>query len=137
MPLPYGSPISIDSAKKIAAAALDEARRNDWTMAVAVVDPAGMMVYFERMDDTQSGSVAVCQEKAASAALFKRPTKEFQDMLAGGGAGMRVLRIKRAIPVEGGLPVVIREQIVGAIGVSGGTSAQDGQCAKVGIDALS
>ncbi len=79
----------------------------------------------------------VCQDKARSAARFKRPTKAFQDMLAAGGEGLRVLRIKGAVPVDGGLPIMMGGKIVGAVGLSGGTSAQDGQCAKAGVDAVS
>ena len=135
--MPYGPSINIETAKKAAAAALAEVRKNNWTMAVAVVDPAGDLVYFEKMDDTQVASVVVCQEKARSSARFMRPTKAFQDMLASGGEGVRVLRIKGAVPVEGGLPITIGGKVVGAIGLSGGTSAQDGQCAKAGVDAVS
>jgi uncharacterized protein GlcG (DUF336 family) len=133
-PQPYG-PITLEAAKKVAAPALAEASRNNWAMAVAVVDGAGDLVYFEKMDATQSGSVAVAIDKARSAALFKRPTKAFQDMLATGGEGWRVLGLKGAVPVEGGVPIVIDGKIVGAIGVSGGTSPQDGQCARAGADA--
>ena len=133
-PRPYGAPIALDAAKKIAAPALAEAARNNWAMAVAVVDGAGDLVYFEKMDATQAGSVAVAIDKARSAARFKRPTKAFQDMLAAGGDGWRVLGLQGAVPVEGGIPIVIEGKIVGAIGVSGGTSPQDGQCAKAGVD---
>jgi uncharacterized protein GlcG (DUF336 family) len=132
----YGPAIKLETAKKAAAAAMAEVRRNAWTMAVAVVDTAGDLVYFEKMDDTQVASVLVCQDKARSAARFKRSTKVFQDMLTSGGEGLRVLRIKGAVPVEGGLPITIEGKIVGAIGLSGGTSAQDGQCAKAGVDAV-
>src|SRR5437016_5249380 len=105
-------------------------------MAIAVVDPAGTLVYYEKADNTQLGSALVAIDKARSAALFKRPTKAFQDALAAGGAGLRILRLEGAVPVEGGIPLVIDGKIVGAIGVSGGTSAQDHQCAKAGADAL-
>ncbi len=132
----YGSAIRLESAKRAAAAALVEARANNWTMAVAVVDTAGDLVYFEKMDETQTGSVTVAQAKARSAARFKRPTKAFQDSLTATPDGLRILGIEGAVPVEGGVPIVIGEKIVGAIGVSGGTSPQDGQCAKAGIDAL-
>jgi glc operon protein GlcG len=135
-PQPYGAPLALEVAKKVAAPALAEASRNNWAMAVAVVDGAGDLVYFERMDATQAGSVAVAIDKARSAARFKRPTKAFQDMLAGGGDGLRVFRIKGAVPVEGGIPIVIDGKIVGAIGLSGGTSPQDGQCARAGLEAL-
>src|SRR5260370_14639706 len=118
----YGAAIRIETAKKAAAAALSEARRNNWTMAVAVVDPGGHLVYFERMDDTQAGSATVAQDKARSAALFKRPTKAFQDTLAAGGDGFRRLGIRRAVPAAGGLPLIVVGPIAGGIGVSGGVS---------------
>ena len=133
---PYGAPIGADDAKKAAAAALAEARSNNWAMAVAVVDPGGHLVYFEKMDGTQNGSIAVAIGKARSAALFMRPTKAFQDMVAGGGDGLRMLRLEGAIPIEGGVPLVMGGRIVGAIGLSGGASPQDGQCARAGADAL-
>jgi glc operon protein GlcG len=136
LPHPYGLPITLDNAKTAAAPALAEARKNNWMMAVAVVDPAGNLVYFEKMDGTQAGSVAVAIAKARSAALFKRSTKTFQDTLASGGEGLRVLRLENAVPVEGGLPLVMDGKVVGAIGLSGGTSAQDGQCAQAGANVL-
>ena len=132
----YGSSITIDQAKRAAAAAVAEARKNNWAMAVAIVDTAGMLVYFEKMDDTQTGSVAVAQAKGRSAALFKRSTKVFQDRLASGGDGLLVLRLEVPVPVEGGLLLVIDGKIVGAIGVSGGTSPQDGQCGQRAVDLL-
>src|SRR5579864_3037695 len=132
MPDPYGPPIRLELARKAATAALAEARHHGWTMAAAIVDPAGTLVYFEKMDDTQNGSAAVAIDKARSAALFKRPTKAFQDGLAGGG--VRFLAIRGAVPVEGGLPLVVNGEIVGAIGVSGGASDQDGVCAAAGTD---
>jgi glc operon protein GlcG len=132
----YGPSITIELAKKAAAAALDVARANNWSMAVAIVDTAGLLVYFEKMDDTQLGSVRVSQTKAQSATWFKRPTKALQDALAAGGDGMRVLALEGAVPVEGGIPLAAGGQIVGAIGVSGGTSAQDGECAQAGVDVI-
>ena len=137
MPNPYGMPVAGENAKKIAAAALAEARKNNWTMAAAIVDPAGDLVYFEKLDGTQAASVNIAVDKARSAARFKRPTKALQDVLAAGGEGLRLLTLQGAVPVEGGLPLLIDGKIVGAIGVSGGTSAQDGQCAKAGVDAVS
>ena len=134
MPNPYGLAISLENAKKAAAPALAEARKNTWNMAVAIVDIAGNLVYFEKMDATQTASVNVAIEKARSAALFKRPTKALQDTLAAGGDGLRVLRLEGAVPAEGGIPLLMDGKIVGAIGVSGGTSQQDGQCAKAGAD---
>ncbi len=136
MPNPYGLSITLENAKKAAMPALAEATKNNWSMAVAVVDPAGNLVYYEKMDNTQLGSANVAIDKARSAALFKRPTKAFQDALAAGGDGLRILRLQGATPVEGGIPLVSDGKIVGAIGVSGGTSAQDGQCAKAGADAF-
>ncbi|MBI3714385.1 MAG: heme-binding protein [Betaproteobacteria bacterium] len=136
MPNQYGAPINLETARKLATAALAEAKKNNWTMAVAVSDINGALVYFEKMDGTQTGSVDVSQGKARSAALFKRPTKVFQDVVAGGGEGLRILALQGAVPIEGGLPILIGDKIVGAIGLSGGTSAQDGLCAKAGLDAL-
>ena len=132
----YGTPITADTAKKVAAPALAEARKNQWLVAVAIVDPSGDLVYFEKMDDTQVGSVEVAISKARSAARFKRPTKAFQDALAAGGEGLRILALNGAIPVDGGVPLVVGGKIVGAIGVSGGTSAQDGQVAAAGVAVL-
>jgi glc operon protein GlcG len=132
----YGTSITADAAKKVAAPAIAEARKNNWSMAIAIVDIAGELVYFERMDDTQIGSVDVAISKARSAARFKRPTKAFQDALAAGGEGLRILALDGAIPVDGGLPLVVGGKIVGAIGASGGTSAQDGQAAAAGVAAL-
>ena len=136
MPNPYGFSISLENAKKAAMPALAEATKNNWSMAVAVVDPAGNLVYYEKMDNTQLGSANVAIDKARSAALFKRPTKAFQDALAAGGEGLRILRLQGATPVEGGIPLVSEGKIVGAVGVSGATSAQDGQCAKAAADAF-
>jgi len=133
---PYGAPIGLEDAKKAAAAALAEARKNNWTMAVAVTDIGGDLVYFEKMDGTQTGSVKVAIGKARSAALFKRPSKVFQDIVAGGGSGLRILGLEGAVPIEGGVPLVMEGKIVGAIGLSGATSEQDGQCARAGADAL-
>src|SRR5258705_11562035 len=99
----YGTPVGVDMAKKVAAAAVAEARKNNFTMAIAVVDTAGNLVYFEKMDGTQTGSVNVSIEKARSAVLFKRPTKAFQDIVAQGGAGLRMLALPGPFPGEGGI----------------------------------
>src|ERR1035438_2889081 len=136
MPNPYGLSISVEDAKKAAALSLAEARKNNWTVAVAVVDPSGNLVYYEKMENTQLGSANISIDKARSAALFKRPTKAFQDALAAGGEGLRILRLQGVTPVEGGFPLVLDGKIVGGIGVSGATSAQDAQCAKAGADAF-
>jgi len=136
MPNPYGPAITLEDAKKAAAPALAEAARNHWTIAIAIVDPSGDLVYFEKMDNTQLAGSTVAIEKARSAARFKRPTKAFQDAVAAGGDGLRVLALDGAVPPEGGIPLVMDGKIVGAIGASGGTSAQDAQCAKAGADLL-
>jgi glc operon protein GlcG len=133
---PYGAPISVDDAKRAAAPAIAEAKRNHWTIAVAVVDPSGTLVYYEKMDNTQTASANVAIDKARSAALFKRPTKALQEALATGGEGLRVLALQGAVPVEGGFPIVMDGKIVGAIGASGAASSQDAQCAKAGADSL-
>ena len=135
-PSPYGANVSLENAKKVAAPALAEAEKNHWNMAVAIVDTSGNLVYYEKMDNTQIGSANVAIEKARTAALFKRPTKAFQDVLASGGDGLRTLSLKGVTAIEGGIPLVMDGKIVGAIGVSGATSAQDAQCAKVGADVL-
>src|SRR4030095_3015681 len=132
----YGPTITADQAKSVAAAAVAEARKNQWTMAVAVVDPAGDLVYFEKMDNTQVGSIDVAIAKARSSARFKRPTKAFQDALAAGGEGWRLLTLEGAVAVEGGLPLVVGGKIVGAIGASGGSAPQDGQTAAAGAGTL-
>jgi len=132
LPNPYGPPISVEAAKKAAAAALAEAVKNHWNMAVAVVDPNGTLIYYEKMDNTQIGSANVSINKARSAALYKRPSKAFQDALASGGAGIRVMALEGAVPVEGGVPLLSEGKIIGAIGVSGDSSDHDGICANAG-----
>ncbi len=132
MPNPYGAPITLEEAKKAAAAALAEAAKNKWTMVAVIVDPSGNLIYYEKMDNTQLASANVAIDKARTAALYKRPTKALQDALAAGGAGLRILRFQGATPVEGGIPLVADGKIIGAIGVSGDTSEHDNQCAGVG-----
>ena len=136
MPNPYETAISLENAKKAAAPALAEAAKNNWRVAVAIVGPAGTLIYYEKMDNTQLGSAEVAIDKARTAALFKRPTKAFQDALAAGGEGLRILTLKGVVAAEGGIPLVMDGKIVGAIGVSGATSAQDAQCAKAGADTI-
>jgi glc operon protein GlcG len=136
MPNAYGPPINLDTAKKVAASAIAEARKNNFTMAVAILDIGGELVYFEKMDGTQTGSVRVAIGKGRSAALYKRPTKAWQDVVAGGGAGLRILGLEGAVPIEGGLPLLVDGKIIGAIGVSGGSSDQDGVVATAGAGAL-
>lgn len=133
---PYGPSITLVQAKRVADAALAPARANQWTLVIAIVDPGGFLVYLEKMDETQVGSVAIAEAKARSAAIFKRPTKMFQDRLARGGDGLLVLRLQGAIPVEGGLPIIVDGKLIGALGVSGGSSAEDEVCAEAGAEAL-
>jgi glc operon protein GlcG len=132
---PYGVSISIESAKSAAAAAVVEAKKNKLNMAIAIVDTGGYLVYFEKMQDTQTGSVQLAIEKAQTSALFRRPSKVFQDGVAAGGEGLRLLRLTGTIPIEGGLPIIQDGKIVGAIGISGGSGAQDQQVAVAGAAA--
>lgn len=132
----YGSNITLDHAKKVGAAAEAEARKNNWPVCIAVVDNAGHLVFYTRIDNTQTASVMICQDKAVSAAIFRRPTKAFGDRVAAGGAGVGVLNLRGAAMAEGGLPIYMDGKIVGAVGVSGVTAEQDGQVAKAGADAL-
>ena len=133
--IPYGLSISTESAKNVAAASIAEARKNNWKMAIAIVDTGGYLVYFEKMQDTQTGSVELAIEKARTAALFRRPTKVFQDGVAAGGEGLRLLRLTGAIPIDGGVPIIGDGKIIGAVGISGGSGEQDGQVAKAGASA--
>jgi uncharacterized protein GlcG (DUF336 family) len=131
----YGPNVTLDQAKKAIAAGVAEAKKNNWPVAIAVVDTAGMLVAYERLDGTQTGSVQVSQDKAVSAAMFRRPTKAFQDVVAGGGAGLRILTLRGASAVEGGLPLIVDGKVIGGIGVSGVNADQDGMVAKAGADA--
>jgi glc operon protein GlcG len=134
-PPPYGAPISLDDAKKAAAAAVAEVGKvGSLPDAIAIVDPSGFLIYFERMENTQLGSVEFAIDKARSAALFRRPSKAFEDILAGGR--MAIMAVRGAVPIEGGVPIVSGGKLIGAIGASGGTSQQDGQVAKAGADAI-
>jgi uncharacterized protein GlcG (DUF336 family) len=131
-PNPYGPSIGLDAARKASDAAVAEGRKNGWTLAVAVVDTAGTLVFYQKVDQTQTGSAQVSVEKARTAALFRRPTKAFEDAVNAGK--VNVLGLPGAVPLEGGLPIVVDGRIVGAIGVSGATSAQDGICARAGAE---
>jgi uncharacterized protein GlcG (DUF336 family) len=135
-PVPYGLSVTTESAKTAAAASIAEAQKNNWKRAIAVVDTGGYLVYFEKMQDTQTGSVELAIEKARTAALFRRPTKVFEDGVAAGGEGLRLLRLTGAIPIDGGVPIIVDGKLIGAVGVSGGTGAQDGQVAKAGANAV-
>jgi glc operon protein GlcG len=132
--LPQKPELTLEAAKSIAVAAETEATKNNWSVVIAVVDDGGHLVYLQRLDGTQLGSVAVAQEKARTAALFRRPTKEFADRLAGGAT--QLLSLPGMVAIEGGVPLVISGEVVGAVGVSGGTPAQDGQVAQAGASAM-
>jgi len=126
--------LTLDGAKKVAAAAEAEAKKNNWNMVIAVVDDGGNLIYLQRIDGTQTGSIDVAIQKARTAQAFKRPTKVFEDAIAGGRNAL--LALHGALPLEGGVPIVVGGQLVGAIGVSGAKSTEDGQVAKAGADAL-
>lgn len=125
--------LTLAAAKQIAAAAETEAVNNKWNVVIAILDEGGHLLYLQRADETQIGSVDVAIQKARSAVQFKRPTKAFEDALTGGRQA--ILRLPGAMPVEGGLPIVVDGRIIGAIGVSGVQSNQDGIIAKAGADA--
>lgn len=135
-PAPYGETINIEMAKKAAAAAEAEAKKNNWTMCITVVAPSGDLVYFERMDNCAYASIRISQAKAAAAATYRRPTKSFEERVAAGGGGLSVLTLGGAIASEGGIPIVVGGKIIGAMGCSGGASAQDGQTCQAGVNAL-
>ena len=132
----YGPSVTLDQAKRAIAAGQAEARKNSWPVAIAVFDTSGNLVAFEKMDDTQTASVEVAQDKGRSAVIFRRPTKVFEDLVAGAGAGTRILGLRGASPVEEGVPIMAGGKVIGGIGVSGVTSQQDGVVAKAGADAL-
>jgi len=136
LPLPYGPPISLATAKQIMAAAEREALANQWPMAIAIVDSTGHLVLFQRLDQTQLGSMTVSVAKAMTAINFRRPTKVFEDAMAAGGAGLRLSTMPGVTALEGGTPIVVNGQVIGAIGVSGMLSSQDAQVAAAGLAAL-
>jgi glc operon protein GlcG len=136
-PVPvYGANVTLEQARKTLVAAIAEADKQKLPMAVAIVDNAGQLVAFERMNNTQTASTVIAQQKAVSAATLRRPTKVLQDGLAAGGAGLRFLALHNAVPIEGGVPITVDGKIIGGIGVSGGSSEQDGMIAKAGLDGL-
>jgi len=126
--------LTLAIAKQIAMAAESEATKNDWMQVIAVMDDGGNLIYLERMDDTQIGSLDVALEKAKSALYFKRSTKAFQDQVAAGGNN--VLKLPNAIANEGGVPLMADGKVIGSIGVSGATAQQDGQVAAAAVDEL-
>ncbi len=132
---PYGAPINLAAAKKAMAAAEAEAAKNNWPVAIAVVDSAGQLVLFQRQENTQIGSIEVAIGKAKTANDFRRSTKVLENAIAGGGAGLRLLAIRTASPLEGGVPIIADGKVIGAVGVSGVLSSQDAQVAQAGADA--
>lgn len=124
--------LNLETAKQIAAAAAAEAKKNNWTVVISILDEGGNLLYLERMDNTQIGSIEVSQAKAKSAVGFKRPTKTFEENVVAGRQA--ILKLPGALPVEGGIPFMLGDRCLGAIGVSGVTSAQDGQIAKAGAE---
>ena len=130
----YGNAVTLDMAKKVMAAAEAEAKKNNWPVVIAIVDNHGLLVMLQRIDNTQTASVTVAIEKARTAAMFKRPSKAFEDAVAGGRVAL--LGLPGATPIEGGLPLMQDGKIIGAIGVSGMASPQDAQIAKAGVDSV-
>jgi uncharacterized protein GlcG (DUF336 family) len=131
---PYGNDVTLDQAKKMAAATAAESQKNGWRMAIAVVDNHGFLVYFERMPDTQMASVQVALDKAQAAAMYRRPTKAFEDGVAKGRTAL--LGLRGATPIEGGLPIMVGGKVIGGIGVSGANSDQDAAAAQAGLKVL-
>ena len=134
-PLPYGMPISMDAARKAMAAAEKEATENNWNVAIAIVDSGGHLVMMHRLDGTQIAPIRIAEGKARTALEFRRPSKALEDAVAGGGAGLRLLALEGVTPLEGGVLIQAGGRIIGAIGVSGVTSAQDAQIARAGAEA--
>ena len=134
-PPPYGPPITNEQAKKVMAGAEAEAKKNNWPVVIVILDSGGQPVMLQRLDNAQWGSVDIAKEKARSAVALRRPTKALQDLIAQGGANLRLLNIGYSV-LEGGIPIVIDGKIIGSVGVSGVTSQQDAQIAQAGIDSL-
>ena len=132
----YGPNITLEQARKAMVSAEAEARKNNWPVAIAIVDTAGNLVLFQRIDNTQTASMQVAIDKSVSAAIYRRPTKVFQDLLAKGAEGWRLPSLRGASMVDGGVPVVIDGKIVGGIGVSGVAGNQDAEVAIAGANAV-
>jgi len=126
--------LTLDDARRIAMAAEEEARRNEWRVAIAIVDDGGHLLYLQRGHDTQFGSVETAIKKAHAAVAFQRPTKASEDAVLSGR--LIHLALPGVIPAEGGVPLLRDGQVIGGLGVSGVRSFQDGQIAQAGVDAL-
>jgi glc operon protein GlcG len=136
-PAVYGPSISFEMAKKVMAAAEAEAIKNNWNMVITILDTGGNRVMMERLDNAVLAAISVFEGKARTAVGFRRPSKAIDDAIAGGGAALRLLSIQgEGVFVQGGLPIVVDGKVVGAIGVSGGSSQQDEQVAQAGLNAL-
>jgi uncharacterized protein GlcG (DUF336 family) len=135
-PPPYGESINLEQSMKIVEAAMAEAKKNNWFMAISVVGPAGDLVYFAKMDNTQYASVTISQHKARAAATFRRPTKVFEENLGKGAEFIYQLTLDGMIGSQGGVPLIVGGKLIGAIGCSGGTGPQDLQTCMVGVNAL-
>jgi glc operon protein GlcG len=133
----YGVSVTLESAKRIVAAAEAFANSKKWPVVVVIVDTGGNLVLLHKIDNTQVGSIDTAIGKARTANNFKRPTKAFEDAVAGGGIGLRVLSLPNAVAIDGGEPIVVEGKIIGAIGVSGVQASQDGEVARAGLAALS
>jgi uncharacterized protein GlcG (DUF336 family) len=133
----YGPPIPLAAAKRVAEAAEAEALASQAAVVIAVIDSTGHLVVLHRMDQALYGSVAIAQAKAQTAVDFKRPTKVFEEAVAGGGGGLRFLAAPGLCPLEGGIPLLEKGMIIGAIGVAGGAPGQDGKVAAAGAQAIS
>ena len=135
--IPYGTPIAMDDAHNAIMAAVTEAKKHNWKMAVSVVDPAGNLIAHVTMDGTQYASIAISQAKARTAALFRRPSGAFQTAINNGGPnGLSLLALSGGVASEGGFPIVIDGKLIGAIGCSGGIFTQDAATCKGGLEAL-
>jgi glc operon protein GlcG len=134
-PPEYGAPITNEQAKKVMAGAEAEAVKNKWPVVITILDSGGNIMMVQRLDNAQFGSVDIAREKARSAVALRRPTKVFQDLIAQGGANLRLLSIGYSV-LEGGIPIIVGGKVIGSIGVSGVTSQQDAQIAQAGIDAM-
>lgn len=133
-PTPHGVPITLDLAKRVAAEAEAEARKNGWPMAIAIAEPTGALVYFLKMDDVQYASIELAIAKAKTAAMYRRPTKMFTEAL--GNDHLMFLTFHSLCAAPGGLPLIADGKLIGAIGVSGGAGHQDDIVAQGGVRAL-
>ena len=138
MPLdiPYGDTINIETAKKVAAAAVAEATKRNWKMCVSVVGPSGDLIYFERMDNCQFASISISQHKARTAARYRRPTLVFETLLGKGDYFAYLATLDDVIAARGGNPLIVNSKLIGAIGVSGGTGSQDDVISQAGVAAV-